>query len=124
MPNYLPKGESGFNALFRRYKLRAKHCKMKFTLSKDEFKKLTSSNCHYCGIKPSQIAKETNATPKGIEHSKYQYNGLDRKDNTKGYTINNVVPCCRLHNEWKRALPYKQFIKLIHKTSKYLRIKR
>jgi hypothetical protein len=47
-----------------------------FTLTLEEFKKVTSSPCYYCG----------GPLPKR--------GGLDRIDNTKGYEPDNVLPCC------------------------------
>lgn len=120
----LSKGESGFNRLFARYRAKARLRGIKFNLDKNIFRILTSSNCFYCGMKPKQRIVENNRTEAGIKHSEYFYNGLDRVDNTKGYVRDNVVPCCRLHNEWKRAMPVKDFIKIIHKTSAYLKSKR
>lgn len=42
----------------------------------------------------------------------YWYNGVDRVDNTKGYTLENCVTCCAEANYAKRALSYADFIKL------------
>jgi len=50
-------GEAGLNAVYTRYKINAKGTNKKdavpFELSKDQFRKLTASNCHYCGVVPS-----------------------------------------------------------------------
>lgn len=117
MSNYKSQGTSGLSALYRRYKSKAKYRGYKFSLTKQKFAEITSSNCFYCGAKPSQISYED---CKNKEHSAYKYNGIDRLNNKIGYIKGNVVACCRIHNEWKRAMPVKQFIDLIHKTSKHL----
>jgi hypothetical protein len=31
----------------------------------------------------------------------YTYNGIDRVDNSKGYTPENTVPCCKICNKIK-----------------------
>lgn len=53
------------------------------------FREMTSQSCIYCGKKPSN------------KRDHYRYSGLDRKDNTKGYIKNNVVPCCKECNSIK-----------------------
>lgn len=121
MSKRLSKGQSGMNRLYNKYKYKALARGLEFKLTKKLFRQLTSSDCFYCGEKPSQIIVENNKTEEGIEHSKYIYNGLDRLDNDVGYTALNVVPCCRVHNEWKRAMSYKTFVELVHKTSNFLK---
>ena len=101
--------------------MKAKYRGLGFNLSKKLFTELTSSPCHYCGAEPSQVAYENNKTVEGKKHSSYLYNGLDRVDNNIGYTKNNVVPCCKIHNEWKRAMPYKDFVNIIVNTANYLK---
>lgn len=62
-----------------------------FELTAEEFNKLIVKNCAYCGREPSNTNMRC-----GIK-----YNGLDRIDNNKGYTLKNVVPCCSLCNRIK-----------------------
>ena len=71
-------------------------------LTDEEFVKLTSSNCEYCGIKPSQVIKRKHAT--------YIYNGIDRQDNHSGYTRENSVPCCKTCNYAKHKLEYHEWL--------------
>lgn len=40
----------------------------------------------------------------------YTYNGIDRVDNNKGYTITNSVPCCKDCNFAKRDMTHDEFI--------------
>ena len=51
-----------------------------------------------------------NSTPKQI--------GIDRVDNTLGYTSNNVVSCCTECNFMKRTMNYQTFINKCIKISK------
>lgn len=98
--NRLEKGQSGFNKLFTEYISSAKKRSIEFKLTREEFKKLVVQNCHYCGIPPS-LAKTTSPqrmTKMGIKYSSFYYNGLDRINNKKGYTLDNVLPCCRRDN--------------------------
>jgi len=55
-----------------------------FELTGSEFWSLWQKPCTYCGSDIKTI-------------------GLDRKDSSKGYTIENVTPCCSRCNEMKMA---------------------
>lgn len=39
----------------------------------------------------------------------YVYNGLDRRNNNKGYTHDNIVPCCKPCNYAKRDMNIEEF---------------
>ena len=54
-------------------------------LTKEEYRELLSKSCEYC----SGPLPETST-------------GLDRLDNKKGYSLDNVVPCCTLCNYARR----------------------
>ena len=45
-------------------------------------------------------------------------NGLDRKDNSLGYTIYNVLPCCSFCNQAKMDANYEDFINWANKVAK------
>lgn len=49
-------------------------------------------------------------TQEGVEHSTYTYNGVDRVNNSDGYTIKNCVPCCAICNYAKRDLSETEFV--------------
>lgn len=101
--NRLAFGEAGFNLLYATYRCSAETRKLDFELSKCDFKSLTSGICVYCGSEPSQYCgKETSGF--------YVYNWIDRKDNTKGYTLENSVSCCGRCNLMKRFMSPAQFI--------------
>lgn len=100
----LEPGKSGFRALLSTYKHSAKSRSLVWDLTEDRFKDLTQQNCTYCGIEPKQIH---NSYWKGISKEKlgfdaYKYNGLDRIDSARGYTLDNVSPCCVMCNFAKR----------------------
>jgi hypothetical protein len=100
-------------SVWQGYKAGAKKRNIKFNLTKDEFFELCDQNCYYCGQKPSQVRKARNG-----KLSNFIYNGIDRKNNDKGYEIDNVVPCCGLCNKMKLTQNYKEFIRRIKKISK------
>ncbi len=110
----LPAGEAALNNLFGKYILRATQRGHSFNLSKEQFKEITSSNCHYCGVVPSQSAYSN-----GYKTSDYTYNGIDRKDNNVGYEINNVLTCCKTCNFAKRDMSYLDFINWIKRLKEH-----
>lgn len=99
--------------LYTQTKGNAKYRNLEFNLEKDIFKKLILSNCHYCGTPPSNFCN-----PKNYYGSIY-YNGLDRKDSSKGYTEENTVTSCYICNRAKMDLSYKEFKDYIKRLIKY-----
>ena len=99
----LRKGEANFNDVYNRYQRRAKNKNLVWSLTKKQLKNLTKGNCHYCGLKPNQHRRTRNT------YGDYLYNGIDRKDNSKGYTSNNCVACCDICNRAKWTHSYKEF---------------
>jgi 5-methylcytosine-specific restriction endonuclease McrA len=110
----LPSGEAMKNMVIRQYKANAKSSGINFQLSKEQMESLFAGNCHYCGDVPSSMR-----TVKDRPGS-FTYNGIDRKDNSRGYEIDNVVSCCRLCNLKKGAMSYKDFIEWIRKVNNNL----
>lgn len=111
-------GECGFNQVFKQYVRGARERNLEFVLTKLEFRALTTQNCHYCGESPS-LTRSFGPTEEAKAHSSYTYNGLDRYDNSRGYTLDNVVPCCRKCNIAKWNLPADEFLLHIKKILEY-----
>lgn len=108
----------------RKYnKLRATHNERfdEKLITLEEFIKLSGSNCHYCGAKPSVIAKDINERRRGKLHSDCTVlsNGLDRIDSSKGYIDNNINPSCKTCNHAKNSLPIKDFYSWIKNIAKF-----
>lgn len=74
----------GLNMLYSKYKCSAKTRNLSFLLSKIQFKRLTSQNCHYCGLEPLQVSSHRY---KNYARGYYLYNGIDRKDSNMGYDM-------------------------------------
>lgn len=89
--------------IFCEYRSRAKKKGIDFAIDEETFRVLMMRPCTYCGRKP-----------------KRDCNGLDRVDNSKGYTLDNVVPCCRLCNWTKRNLDLGEFICHVKKIHAHL----
>lgn len=111
---------TGFRRLLNRYRY-SKIGRKCFKLSVKKFRELTSSNCYYCNSLPNYISKieiSKNKPPKG-KGLPYIYNGIDRLDSSKGYTNNNVVPCCGKCNKAKLDMSVKEFKEHIIKIYKH-----
>lgn len=80
------------------------------TITIEDVKSLISSDCHYCGDKPSHY-RELSST-KWVRISTVPTNGIDRKDSNLGYHLDNCVPCCARCNYLKRDMNYLDFINL------------
>lgn len=106
--NTLPNNEGNYNKLYGTYKRGAKHRGYKFLLTKEDFKKFLNDVCYYCGSEPS--FEYTNSK---LKNNILIYNGIDRKDNTKDYTIDNCVTACGICNRMKMDLEYNHFIEKI-----------
>lgn len=105
----LPEGEAAFNRLYENYSNNSKNRGISFELDKNSFREITKENCYYCGSKPSYIMKSKHKT------GTYIYNGIDRVDNTLGYVLENVVPCCGICNKAKMAMSREDFLSWIEK---------
>ena len=106
-----PKGYSGLTVVYGKYKWAAKARNLDFKLTRDDFLSIVLQDCHYCGSQPDKEISVERLN--GI----FKYNGIDRIDNDKGYTLDNVVPCCKICNRAKSSMNYDDFIKWIRKIS-------
>jgi hypothetical protein len=93
--------------VFQQVKYNAKTRKLICTLTKEDIKKFMVQNCHYCGALPSNAVSIFGG--KVAYHRTIFYSGIDRVDNTKGYILNNCVPCCQQCNWAKSDLTVDQF---------------
>lgn len=106
---------STFSAVWQSYKKGARDRSLAFELSKDQFLKITTSNCYYCNREPFAFRR---TRTKGKTPS-YIYNGIDRVDSSVGYIVGNVVPCCKFCNMAKRDLSYADFMDNIQRIYKF-----
>lgn len=79
-----------------------------FDLTRDQFEKLSLLDCHYCGAPPAPRLRKRRDQPT-TEVKAWTGNGIDRVDNLRGYTLDNVVPCCRDCNRMKMDLTLAAF---------------
>ena len=78
-----------------------------FDLSFEEFLDISSKNCAYCGAPPTE--KNSEKVYYQRFSSPWKHNGIDRVDTTKGYNIENCVPCCSICNYAKHDLNLNEF---------------
>jgi 5-methylcytosine-specific restriction endonuclease McrA len=100
----LPEGHSIRNKVLGTYKHSAKVRKLIWQLTDVQFDILTQQNCHYCGTAPTTVRQIKNL------NGPFVYNGIDRKNNSKGHTPDNVVSCCEVCNKMKLTMSIEKFL--------------
>jgi hypothetical protein len=107
--------DSGVRQILLSYNLKWKKDPVKFSweLSFEEAKALLFMGCYYCKRVGSCLYDRSLRKNKGkLEPSGravFRYNGIDRKDNSKGYTLENSVTCCLNCNYAKGQLSLEEF---------------
>jgi len=100
--------EAGNKFVFAYYKTGAKRRSIYFGLSFEEFKDLINKPCFYCGSEPSN--KMTNSWRSNSEYTEsFVYQGIDRVSSSKGYELDNCVPCCKTCNIAKMSMTQDEF---------------
>lgn len=95
---------SSFNLLVSRYRHKAKQRGYCFLLTHEQCLALVQASCHYCGVEPQREIKGATCD------NSFIYNGIDRVNNSIGYTYENCVPCCTTCNQAKSSLTEEQFL--------------
>ena len=78
------------------YKASAKRRGLVFPLTLEQFKEYWGLPCSYCGGQISTI-------------------GLDREDSTRGYEVDNIIPCCARCNIAKASMTPDEYVAHCHK---------
>ena len=92
MKEYCKNRSQSIHGKYLAYIHAAKHRNRSFALSKIDFALLVSSPCYYCG------------------ELQENFNGVDRVNNDKGYTLDNCVSCCEMCNRMKLTKSKEEFI--------------
>lgn len=101
--------EESISCLKRAYSLAkagAKRRDLEFTLTLARHSKLIMGECTYCGAKASS---ELN-----YRRLRMPKNGVDRIDNSKGYTTENCVSCCTFCNTLRASIGWDTWAGLIN----------
>lgn len=88
---------------FCTYKSSAKERNLEFSITLEQFAEFWNKPCGYCGEEIETI-------------------GIDRIDNVKGYTLENIISCCETCNRMKLAMTQEQFFKKCVQISNKLNI--
>lgn len=111
--NKKPEGEAACRAAFLMTRNQcATKRKLIWNISFEDWKRLTVMPCHYCDCPPSNHMR-------GHWNGGYTYNGLDRVDNSVGYVITNVVPCCKQCNHAKSDQSVSDFLAWARRVSEH-----
>lgn len=84
-----------------------------FELTYQQFDNFISGNCEYCGTPP------TNQYTYKKKDVSLPYNGVDRLDPNKGYTLSNCVSCCKICNFLKGSLNKEEFLNQVKSISSH-----
>jgi len=97
---------SASNKMYYSYRNSAKHRSIEFQLTYEDFLNHILQPCNYCGI-DSSITYDVSVLD---ENRVYKFNGIDRVDNTNGYILENIVPCCTICNSAKMSQSKEDFL--------------
>jgi hypothetical protein len=91
------------------YKHSARKRGIHYELTLQDINELVFQPCNYCGAVGVSLLKP-GIKPKSNSRKPVPYNGIDRVDNSRGYTLDNVVTCCRVCNVAKRDKTKSEFL--------------
>lgn len=114
----LPNFQAAKTAYFKSYEVNAKNRNLEFNISFDEFSDIISNKCYYCGMSPQDQSYLSKSTRK---YGKFYASGIDRMCNEKGYTMDNIVPCCTKCNMMKKTLSCDEFTDHIQNIYEHLK---
>lgn len=89
---------------YRMYKDAATTRGIPFKVTEEQFLDLWQKPCYYCGVNISTI-------------------GVDRVDNTRGYELDNIQPCCTSCNKMKLDSSEKEFYNKLFRIIKHRNLK-
>lgn len=110
----LPSGRAGRNRVLKGYRGGAYNRGLAWDLTDEEFDRLISQDCAYCGCVPSMVEKGS-----GSRSGDFVHGGIDRVDNAQGYFMGNVVPCCRVCNRAKGGMSHAEYLAWIGRLTSF-----
>jgi hypothetical protein len=130
---YSTSAESTAARLFSEYQAAAVKRNYSWDLPQSTFSQLILAPCHYCGIPYSMTrnawlkpdgTKTTGAIRRGvrqewIDGATIRYNGVDRLNNTQGYSADNCVSCCKFCNIAKGTRTKEEYLECIKRVAHF-----
>ena len=107
------KDHVGERYVYKRIKWDANRAGRSFNISLEWLVDQVHRPCHYCNRVDINSVTVPSKRPGEVLLANFRYNGLDRVDNTLGYEVSNLVPCCVVCNRAKNSMPYDDFVKYI-----------
>lgn len=86
----------------------------RWALTDEQAFALFGQPCHYCGAIGANHSTNPNAS------GSFRYNGIDRVDNSLGYTPENCVAACKHCNVAKRSMTVLEFRMWIAQVYKHM----
>jgi hypothetical protein len=115
----LSHGTASFNYMYAQYRKNAINRNILFNLTLREFSQLIDKECHYCGQTANLKAfSDERLIEKGI-NGNFVYTGIDRKNSSLGYVVENCLTCCKTCNFAKNDMPYEEFINYLDRVTKF-----
>jgi len=108
--------QSAFGKLLYEYVEHADRNNVPFNLTYEQVYELTKGTCYYCGVPPTQERRSNRG------RTIYLFNGIDRLDNSKGYTTENSVSCCSRCNYGKKAMSEDEFVGWVKAVYEHMRL--
>lgn len=106
--------DGAFVRAFRTYIRGAESRGFSFLLTFEQFKDLVCRRCFYCGAEPEVNSySDESKVPVRIT-------GIDRRDSSLGYVLENCIPCCGTCNLAKLDTSESDFICWIKRAAKWL----
>lgn len=90
---------------FNSFRSSANRREIPFNLTKEQVESFIYQPCHYCGTVGGNTFKKS--------VHELSYNGLDRLDSHKDYSLENCVACCKHCNTMKNEYSIEDFFKQI-----------
>lgn len=115
MNKYGSKQSRTVNKLYYNYQRSAKIRGLDFGLTLNDFIDFIKQPCTYCG----NILNTIEVSIGSNNNVKLRCNGIDRIDNTKGYTIVNCTACCSKCNYAKGSMTTQEYIDLCKRVADY-----
>ena len=102
--------ESEYKWRYQSYIQSAKKRKLSWSINYNKFLEITTQHCYYCDAEPEMRPSHAKRWD-----FKFPMSGIDRMDSSRGYEIDNVVPCCSYCNQAKWDHDVKDFLLWIEK---------